>query len=505
MVGRVLRIAALLCCLVLGLGEQTAHAGTTISVPGDQPTIQAALDAATAGDTVLVAPGTYVENLDFGGKDVALTASGGADATTLDANGATGVLLGPGGSISGFTITGASEYFGAAIEVHGAASLISQNVFEGNEQRAGGYGAAIGGNNASPIVERNLFRGNTCDSQFLSGVVAFVNGSSPRIQSNVFVDNPCRAVNMTLPAGAAPVVVNNTIVGNAVGIRVDARVSTTAHTYRNNVVVDNDIGLEVDFGAAPPWDHNLVFGNVVDYSGAPSQTGSNGNVSANPSFVDAAGHVFRLQAGSPAIDAGSNVEIPAVDFAGGARSLDGNGDGDAVADIGAFEAPLTVDAFPPVITVSNLLVDATAPSGAPVIYPISVSDDSDPSPSVSCAPASGSALPIGTTTVGCVATDWTGKSSTATFTVEVRGALDQLTTLRGEVATLQDHKVRKTLDMRLRDTGSAYRAGNLGKACASIADFAKVVASQRGKAIPDATATAWLDDADRIEDVMGCP
>lgn len=504
MIWRVLRVASVLCCLV-AIGGPAAHASTTINVPADQPTIQAALDAAVAGDTVVVAPGTYVENLDFAGKDVALVTSGGAAATTLDANGSTGVQIGPAGSIAGFTITGASEYFGAAIEVHGAGSVISRNVFEDNAQRAGGYGAAIGGNNASPIVERNLFRRNSCDSQFLSGVVAFVNSSSPRIQSNVFVDNPCRAINMTLPVGPTPVVVNNTLVGNAVGIRVDGRVSTSAHTYRNNIVVDNDVGLQVDFGPAPPWDHNLVFGNTVDFSGVPSQTGTNGNLSSTPSFVDAAGHDFRLQTGSAAIDAGSNVAIPATDFAGGARSLDGNGDGEAVADIGAFEAPVTADVSPPAITAPNMVVDATAPSGAPVVYAVSVTDDTDPSPNLTCSPASGSALPIGTTTVNCVATDWTGKSSTATFGVTVRGVLDQLADLRSEVGTLSDQKVRKSLDMKLRDAGSAYRSGNMSKACGNMADFAKLVTAQRGRAIPVATATAWLDDAARIEDVIGCP
>ncbi len=37
----------------------------TIHVPADQPTIQSAIDTALVGDIVLVAPGTYVENIDF--------------------------------------------------------------------------------------------------------------------------------------------------------------------------------------------------------------------------------------------------------------------------------------------------------------------------------------------------------------------------------------------------------------------------------------------------------
>ena len=49
-----------------------AWAGAT-QVPGDHPSIQAAIQAAQQGDVVTVAPGVYRENVDFLGKAIVLT------------------------------------------------------------------------------------------------------------------------------------------------------------------------------------------------------------------------------------------------------------------------------------------------------------------------------------------------------------------------------------------------------------------------------------------------
>lgn len=75
------------------LAAGTIAAADTIHVPGDQPTIQAAIDAAAAGDEIVVAPGVYRELLDLRGKELVLRSSGGRDETVLDGSGLGGTIL----------------------------------------------------------------------------------------------------------------------------------------------------------------------------------------------------------------------------------------------------------------------------------------------------------------------------------------------------------------------------------------------------------------------------
>ena len=318
--------------------------GAVIIVPNPSFSIQAAINTASPGDTILVGPGIYNEQLILTAKQLFLMSQNGAASTTINArgNGTVIAMSGNGSRIEGFTVTGGREAFGAGINISGGSlsSIIRNNIFENNIQTAGGFGAAIGGNSSSPLIDENIFRGNSSDFQFLSGVVSFVNVSSPLISNNLFYDNQSLAINLSLPSEARPLVINNTIDGNTVGIYVDRRVNSVNYVIRNNIITNNGTGLTATFGTDadnPTFANNLVFGNTTNYANFAVQTGLNGNISADPLFSNVVANDFHLTSLSPAIDAGSAVAAPDHDFSGSSRPLDGNADGLVRFDIGAFE------------------------------------------------------------------------------------------------------------------------------------------------------------------------
>ena len=86
----------------------------------------------------------------------------------------------------------------------------------------------------------------------------------------------------------------------------------------------------------------------------------------------------------------------------------------------------------------------------------------------------------------------------------VRSAVQQIGSLRAEVATLSDKKLVKSLDGKLADAAAALVSGPRSKACSRLASFVSEVSSQPTTKIPAATASRWIADANRIRAVAGC-
>ena len=88
----VLRVAVVAMVLTVA----TEAAAVLRKVPSEYPTIQLGVDAAIAGDTVLVAPGIYAgpgnHDIDLHGKAIVLRSSGGMAVTTIDCGGSSGTV-----------------------------------------------------------------------------------------------------------------------------------------------------------------------------------------------------------------------------------------------------------------------------------------------------------------------------------------------------------------------------------------------------------------------------
>jgi probable HAF family extracellular repeat protein len=168
---------------------------------------------------------------------------------------------------------------------------------------------------------------------------------------------------------------------------------------------------------------------------------------------------------------------------------------------------LTTDSSPPVLTVpTNITADAASPAGTKVIYAATAADDTDPNPSVTCIPPSGSNFPTGMTTTTCTASDASGNSASTSFSVHVRGAAEQLVDLEQIVTGVGPGK---SLADKAKDVEAYLTANKNASACTSLGEFVNQVKAQTGKTILPGTTLPWqagslIATAQRIENVIGC-
>jgi predicted outer membrane repeat protein len=154
----------------------SAVSAADLLVPQQFPSIQAAINSAVNGDTILVSPGSY-SRVHFLGKSITLRSVAGPNVTTIDGGGTPGYVVTfskpssrseTGRSVlDGFTITGAAAPLsggaplGGGIRIDRTSPIITNSIITNNQGLFGGGLSVTGGN---PEIVRSTFSGNRANS-----------------------------------------------------------------------------------------------------------------------------------------------------------------------------------------------------------------------------------------------------------------------------------------------------------------------------------------------------
>jgi hypothetical protein len=250
---------------------------------GDAPGVQAGIDSAGAGDTVLVYPGRYYENLDYLGKDLVLRSAEGPEATILDGSlrDSSVVVIRRGETraavLEGFTITGGrgrpasgGRHYGGGINCSDSGPTVIGNVIDQNQCAGGGFGAGMFVTTslfqwplASPLIEGNVFRGNVAGQ---NGGGLGLTDCIAEVRGNEFRENSCRAD------------------GGGVWVwQSRGNVTAADNRFWDNVAGDHGGGIYA-FGSSSTGPHvmerNLLVRNRTIGAGFFGDTGSGGAVAA---------------------------------------------------------------------------------------------------------------------------------------------------------------------------------------------------------------------------------
>jgi len=234
-----------------------------------------------------------------------------------------------------------------------ASPIIDQNIITSNSVIHNG-GGILCFDNSSPSITNNTISHNSAN---WGGGIRCTQGSSqgnlsPIIISNKIFGNSaiagggiaCGWLGDNVAIGPSLVIANNIIYSNSAtreggGIGCE----NSSPTIINNTITSNSGGISFRVNSSPKILNVIMWRNPpreidtdgtsivnITYSNIQGGLEGKGNIDADPLFVNPAGDDYRLQSGSPCIDAGTSNGAPAEDIEGNPRN-------DGFPDMGAYE------------------------------------------------------------------------------------------------------------------------------------------------------------------------
>ena len=167
---------------------------TVIHVPSQYPTIQAGINAAVNGDTVLVADGIYTgtenKNLDFGGRLIVLQSENGPESCIIDCEDS-----GSGfyfhnietndAVVSGFTVCNGNSTMGGGFRISQSSPTIENCIiYDCNNAGSSRGGGIYLSSSLALIINCTLY-----NNYAYNGGGIYIDGSAPTINSCILYNN----------------------------------------------------------------------------------------------------------------------------------------------------------------------------------------------------------------------------------------------------------------------------------------------------------------------------
>ena len=350
-----------------------------INVPADQPTIQAGLNVAGEGDTVLVSAGTYVENIIWptingikliGIGEETCIIDGDSLASVIRFEEDLDVIIDTATLITGFTIqngyaqgeypnnSGGGIYFYSSspslenvtitnnsVSVHGGGIFCQENsnpslnnvtIMDNMALDGGGIDCV----DSNPSLENITISGNL--ASFRAGGI-MCHSSNPNLENVTIINNTSSSYSGGIACmNSSPILRNVTIANNSSSLIGGIYCRSNSSPILINCILWNNSPQEIYF---LDWDNpNSIIIAYSDIQGGEEGIVTNdngtvyweeGNIDTDPLFFDAENGDYHLTENSPCIDAGTAFFIWEGDTLVNMNEDEYNGN---APDMGAFES-----------------------------------------------------------------------------------------------------------------------------------------------------------------------